>query len=201
MISKSVLKAKARLRTAAQQLERVEASTSYEEFADQWYLFLVAAKNVYTMLEQGSKDTPQCRQWFGGVKQVRKSDPLLQYLFQARDDDEHGLSDVTKLESASLSIGKVRSGYSNHVSMSFTTDAIGRPVVHNIESRDGLPVLIEAREPHIALMPVTGRGGVVYPPPTKHLGKLLPDDLPLTVGKAGLVYLEALVSEAEARVA
>lgn len=200
MLLKAVEKAKSRLRTAQSQLERIESAESYDDFSDNWYLFLVAAKNVLTMLEQGSKDTPQCRQWFGGIKERRRSDPLLQYLFQARDDDEHGIADVTKLEPSQLLIGKAAPGYSNSISMSFTTDAYGRPTFHKLESHDGLPVLIEEHGEHAVLMPVTGRGGVTYQPPAEHLGQPLPDKMPVTVGKAAVSWLASVVDEAEQRI-
>ena len=201
MDPKAVTKARARLRIARQQLEAAEKSASYHAFTDAWYLFLVAAKNVYTTLEQGAKASAQSRQWFGGKKNDRKSDELLQYLFQARDDDEHGLADVTMLNPGFLGIGKAAEGFSHSMSISMSTDEHGTPTIHKLESHDGLPILIEQKGPHAVLLPVTGRSSIRYDVPTQHLGKPLPDDLPLTVGKLGLAYLEALVAEAEARAA
>ena len=199
MLLKSVQKAKDRLRLAAKQLDQVACAENYQDFAGHWYLFLVSSKNIYTMLEQGAKDNPQCRQWFGGIKQTRKSDPLLQYLFQARNDDEHGLNDVTRLVPGHTAIGKAKPGYSKKISMSISTDEKGKLTINSLKSHDGLPVLIEQSSPHAVLMPVSGLGGIIYNPPIEHLGAPLPDDSPLTVGRLGLSYLEALVAEAERR--
>lgn len=201
MDPKAVSKAKARLRVAAHQLENAVKAKNHEEFSDHWYLFLIAAKNVYTILEQGAKTSPQSRQWFGAKKNERKNDPLLQYLFQARDDDEHGLGDVTKVAPGFVGIGTMEPGYSNSISFSVSQDEKGRVTFNNLESRDGLPIKIKAKPPHPVLLPVTGRGNIKYAPPATHLGHPLPDSQPISVGKAGLAYLEALVAEADSRAA
>lgn len=200
MDPRAIAKAHQRLRLATKQLAAAEAAHSYDDFSDAWYLFLIAAKNVYTCLEQGAKVSPQSRQWFGAKKNERKNDPLLQYLFQARDDDEHGLGDVTKLNPASVAVGKRAPGYSSHIALSISTDSAGSATIHELQSLDGLPVLIEPTQAHAVLLPVTARANVTYPPPEKHLGVRLSDGLPLTVGKLGIAYLEALVAEADARV-
>ena len=60
-------------------------------FDEHWVDFSVAWKSAYNKVEQAAKDTPQERQWFGSVKNERKHDPLLRYLFEARNDEEHGV--------------------------------------------------------------------------------------------------------------
>ncbi len=193
----AIAKAKARLRGAHTALEGARNAKSYEDFSDNWYNFLVSTKSVLNMLEQGAKSSPQSLQWFGNVKRTRRSDELLQYLFQARNDAEHGLAEVTKLEPGFLSIGRVAPGYSNHISLSLSTDGKGVPTIHKVESQDGLPVLMEGRAPHVTLVPVSGRGGETYRPPTQHLGSPLTDKLPVPVGEIYLRYLTKLIAEAE----
>lgn len=201
MDPRAVIKAKARLNIARQQLESARVSNTYSEFSDCWYLFLVAAKNVYTTLEQGAKANAQSRQWFGGKKDDRKCDPLLQYLFQARDDDEHGLADVTKLEPGHLAIGKAAPGYSRSMTISMSADERGVPTIHELQSNDGLPVLIENIPSRAVLLPVTGRGHIIYPVPDSHLGSAISDQSPVHIGELGLAYLTALVADAELRAA
>jgi hypothetical protein len=59
----AVTKAAGRLRLAAKHAEALKVCKSHEEFCDTWYQFLVTYKNVYTALDQGSKASPQSRQW------------------------------------------------------------------------------------------------------------------------------------------
>jgi hypothetical protein len=69
----------------------------------------------------------------------------------------------------------------------------------NLRSTDGKPILAETIPAHAVLIPITGRGNIVYQPPTEHLGKPLANQLPVAVGKLGLTYLESLIADAEAR--
>jgi hypothetical protein len=191
---KAIAKAKSRMRVAEKALSELKVSSEYEVFSDTWYTFLVAEKSVYTVLEQGAKISPQSRQWFGKVKQIRRDDELLQYLFEARNDDEHGLESSTVHVPGSLSIGVAREGYSR--SMRFS-GSIGMGGALNIESLDGKPVLIEETLPHVRLINVMARGNRTIPPPTTHRGSPLADHSPVNVAELGFVYLAELVAEAE----
>lgn len=197
MDPRSLTKARGRLRLVEKSISELEACKSHQEFEDTWYSFLVAAKNVYTTLEQGSKVSPQARQWFGGKKQQRKDDPLLQYLFQARDDDEHGLEPVTKLQPANIRIGANKPGFASGIRGGSIQIRNGKVVMDGVESTDGKPILIEVTPSHTGLAEVTGRGNIKYAPPTEHMGKKLESNMPIPVAKIALAYLATLVNEAE----
>jgi hypothetical protein len=155
----AVTKAAGRLRLAAKHAEALKVCKSHEEFCDTWYQFLVTYKNVYTALDQGSKASPQSRQWFGAKKNERRDDPLLQYLFQARDADEHGIESVTQFVPGSLAIGVAKPGFSQSVRISnLKVGADGALHRAEVASLDGLPVLVEETNPHSKLVAVTGRG-------------------------------------------
>ena len=70
------------------------SATNYADFEAAWTDFLVSTNAIYTILEVGAKGSPQSRQWFGRKKIERRNDPLLQYLHQARNADEHGMAPV-----------------------------------------------------------------------------------------------------------
>lgn len=172
--------------------------TDFETFTDLWYTFLTATKNIYTAIKNGSKSA-QDRQWFGAKDAERRNDELLQYLFQARDDDEHGLDMGAEHVRGSIGIGARREGFATGVRINFLRiDGRGNAFA-NLESIDGLPIAIEQRPPHIALRPVTGRGPVVYAPPTKHKGHEIDGRYPEPVARLALAYFEELVGEAESR--
>jgi hypothetical protein len=166
----------------------------YQSFTDDWYVFLVSAKNIYTTLEQGAKISPQSRQWFGGKKDIRRNDDLLQYLFQARDDAEHGLAQGTEHVPGHVAIGVAKPGYSNAMTLNGT---LGKGGTLHIQSNDGKPVLIEQTLPHTRLTTVYGRGNIPHKPPIMHLGKPLESNLPLPVAKLALIYFETLILEAD----
>lgn len=196
MDAKAITKAKSRLRVAGKALAELSLCKEYQEFSDTWYTFLGAAKNVYTVLEQGAKASAQSRQWFGGVKQFRKDDELLQYLFEARNDDEHGLECSTEHVPGSLAIGVSKPGGSNTMVFNGTFGPGGSM---NVTSLDGKSVLIEKTLPHARLIAVNARGGRTYNPPTSHKGQPVSDRSPSNVAALGLAYLTELVTDAERR--
>jgi hypothetical protein len=195
MDSRSIIKAKSRLLAARKAVSDLAACQDYQSFAATWYIFLFSCKGIYPVLEQGAKVSAQSRQWFGAKAAIRRADPLLQYLFQARDDDEHGINPVLENVPASVGIGVNRPGFSqsiwvNHLSCG--PDGMQGQVT----GADGKPVLIEVTRPHARLTVVQGRGKS-YAPPEMHLGIRLESNLPLPVACAGLAYFETLIREAE----
>lgn len=196
MDKKAVDKARSRLRVAIKANEDLGVCKNHDEFTDTWYTFLTAAKNIYTVLEQGAKVSPQSRQWFGARAAERRADDLLQYTYEARNDDEHGLEPISKHVPGSLDIGVSRPGFSNSIRLNGTLGHGGTMVV---ESLDGKPVLIEQTMPHVQLTSIRARGGRVLAPPTTHLGNKLPDSSPKTVADAAIGYLSGMVDDAERR--
>ena len=197
MDNKAITKSESRLRVARKALEGLRACQDYNNFVDLLYTYVTATKNIWTALEQGVKDSAQCRQWFGGKKNARKQDELMQYLFEARNDDEHGLEPITELHPGSLGIGVAKPGYSNSILFNSVTMKDGQVTV-DAQSLDGKPILIEQTAPHARLADVRARGRVISPPKS-HLGQPLADTSPLAVAELGYIYLERLLDEARTR--
>lgn len=189
MDARAIAKARSRLRVAEKAVQELAGynadfdtflddperfNDDIERFRELWYIFLAAAKNVWTVLEQGSKASPQSKQWFGGKKNVRRADPLLQYMFEARNDDEHGLQFMGE-----------------HVPGRITGS-------RRVETPEGPAILIEGIPPHIKLVAVRGRGGRIIQPPTEHKGQPLSDNSPHKLAALCLAYLSSLVIEAAA---
>lgn len=194
MDRKAVTKAESRLNTATQLLAELRQCKNYADFCSKWYLFLVSAKNVYTSLEKGARENAKTRQWwFAEKKSERHDDPLLQYLFQARDDDEHGLEPVTAYDPGGLAVGVRKEGFSNAVGLTMVDGKM------TVTSLDGLPVLVKREPPRVRLIEVTGRGGIKYTPPKFHLGQPIDDPAPLHVAELAVAYLTGLLEDARAR--
>jgi len=171
----AITKARSRLLTAKGALGDLQTCRDYNLFAAKWYIFLVAFKGVYSALGRGAEASPQSRQWFGARNRERRSDPLLQYLYQARDDDEHGLNPVTARVSDRLSIGG--SG-PNHTLQFDVSGPTGLGWTLQATGGDGKPVPFEYAPAHVRLVQVHGRDkGNTYDPPEEHLGVKLTSNL------------------------
>jgi len=192
MNPKAITKAESRLRVCQKALVALGQCKTYNEFTDVWYTFLTAAKGIYTTLEQGAKTSPQSRQWFGAKARERRSDGLLQYVYQARDDEEHGIEPGSELVPGYTAIGKTAPGFSSKIRV----DTGSRGEMH-VASLDGKPVLIEQVFPHVQLITVRGRDGKLYLPPEGHLGQPLEDKSPGSVAQLTIAYLIALLEEAK----
>jgi len=191
----AVNKAETRIAKAKQCLQQIEASKSFTEFSSAWTDFLVALNGAHTILEQGAKESPQSRQWYGGKKVERRKDPLLGYLHQARNADEHGLEPIAELKSGSIEIGPSASGAPVHL-RSLHVSPDGR-VSGEFRSVDGLPPRIVIELPRVRLITVVDtRYMTKCDPPAEHLGSKLTDISPLAVAKLGMTYHEDLVTQA-----
>jgi hypothetical protein len=161
-------------------------------FEDHWTEFLVHWKGAYTKVQQAAKDTPQELQWFGGVNRERKNDPLLRWLFEARNDEEHGLVrsavnrpelTMVRLHEDALTTGIMR-----------LADGSWRLVGEDgkiIEGDYGPSLPAES-----SLQPVKERNGTVVPPPTSHMSNPM-EPKPLIAALLGAQWLESLVKTAE----
>ena len=182
-------KAAGRLRSAQRAVVALaQADELYNQY-DHWVEFLVAWKGVYSQLQQAAKSTPQEMQWFGKINAERKKDTLLMYLYEARNDEEHGTN-----ASVNVLPGKAKIKIEHDVRFSnikieddslFLVDEQGK-VVHG-------PTPIS--KPLLLLKPVLARGDRVIKPPHVYDGKpIIPN--PLTVAQIGLQYAETLFSRA-----
>jgi hypothetical protein len=92
----SIEAARNSLERAKTALGAMQNADSFEKLEEAWSDFLTVANRVYTKLEQGAKDKGTHKSWFGRKKHERRQDPMLKYIKNARDVDEHGLARITE---------------------------------------------------------------------------------------------------------
>lgn len=122
--------------------EMVEISVGdFSTYEKAWREFLRRTERVWSKTQAAVHTMPGWKKIESEIAALRKSDPLLQYLVQARNAEEHSIADVTQDWNANLKAIQV----GNKVHLSW--DHWDRP-----------------------LLPVINRG-VTYHPPRQHLGK------------------------------
>ena len=194
----AIIKAQRRLDKARKALENVAHSTNHDDFESAWTDLLISLNTIMTVLEKGAKDSPQSRQWFGGKKKEVRTDPLLRYLVQARNADEHGLEKVSEHVPASLSVG--RGNRFVHIEY-VKFDHLGR-MSAKFTALDGRPLDVTHTLPHAALVAVSDdRFGDTFAPPNEHLGQSIDDPSPYWAGEKAVAYYQALITEAAQRAA
>ncbi len=192
MKAEAITKARSRLTRAKEAIAVLHTPEGQDRFEADWTDFLLASNTVYTVLEQGAKATPQSRQWFGRKKLERRRDPLLQYLHQARNADEHGLEATYDCTNQTLDV-TFPPGHAPKTTTIKLDD--GTEITADVPANsEGM--LIEVRLFHLVTVR-DSRYGTAYDPPAEHLGLPLEHGTnPLFVADLALDYLDALIDEA-----
>ena len=173
-------------------LRKGETLLDETEFQIHWVDFLVQWKGVYMKLQQAAKSSPQERQWFGALNNERRNDPLLRWLYEARNDEEHhGLieSAIRKPESHVYRLLK-NGPISGRIDM-------GNPGV--ILDMEGEIVAVRvSHEPEVSMLQevVEKDGKKKVPAPTSHLGRSMPPH-PILAALLGLRWIAAALAKAE----
>jgi hypothetical protein len=94
MKKNAIEKAKKWMKNASVHFHALAQPRNFEEFEPAWSQFLVAINRAFTALDLGAKDDAKTQTWWSKKKHEWKSDPLLQFLHQARNTDEHGLQSI-----------------------------------------------------------------------------------------------------------
>jgi hypothetical protein len=180
--------ARTEYRRAAESLAAVATTNDFPTLEKHWASFLVSAGRVFTKVEQGAKVCSKSKAWWGSKVHQRRTDPLLCYLWHARNADEHTLQRINQLQPGQA---KVIEPTKEEI------EQLERAMKN--ETRPWAPLgMVEWTPEHVLLLPVVDRG-VRYDPPKRHLGKAVESSSPAHIGGLALAYLDGMLKEAEAR--
>lgn len=183
-----------RLRRAAKAATSLAVTRSYREFEDLWEQFLNDSNAFFDQMHVITKPNARTSSWYGAKHAERRRDPLLKYIWEARNSNEHSVADVTHFVQGNRLIGIPGPGQSNAISIS---GIIGGPDENfRVTPLDGLPVHSIIEPSHAVLLPVKSRDGRIYEPPQSHLSVQLQDVSPGSVASLAVAYMERLIVEA-----
>ena len=184
----AVQQAKARLERAVDALAKMEQSIAFSALEESWANFLVAVKIVFAKLGEGAKGDTKSEGWFARVLSEQRSDPLLRFLYHARNAEEHGLDrsieqayDIQVVEGVRLEVDAILEPNGD---VTFRNASEPREVVHfNLK---GTPKAI-----------IDGRSGKIIGAPTEHLGSPISDPSIFGIAHLAVAYLERLIGDAQ----
>lgn len=175
---------------AVASLADMKVANDFPTIERHWTAFLVNAGRVFTKLEQGAKTVGKSDAWFGRKKRERRTDPLLCYLWHARNADEHTLQQVTKLNPGHAKVTQVNeidSQDEEFVAIQRQMDIDGRPYA--------ILGKVEGVWPHPELLDVVDKG-VRFKPPALHLDQPLINTSPAHIGDLAMEYLDGMLTQA-----
>ena len=145
---------------------------SFVEYEQAWREFLRRVERIYGKTRAASRNLPQWQPINSRVHQLREKDPLLLYVRQARNADEHTIQDVA---------------------------SDWQPEPYAVPIGDGA-VEVHFKHGDRPLLPVTVRG-VTYEPARAHLGASFADSLgkgrdePAIVAEMTLSFYAEFINE------
>ena len=185
-------RAKSELRAATSAIGRMKAARTFPEFEDAWRDFLSSLEKVWKKAERETDVVrAQFAPWRKPAEDERRQDPLLRYVFHARNVDHHTIQEIVQHVPGSTAVGptSMPGGVWHIESMTLQDGQL-------VEYRGNTPIRVDITPTRIKLLEVKDRG-VSYPPPDRHLGQPLPAPDPVTVAELALSYYSRFVANVE----
>lgn len=186
-------RARKELRAAERELGAMRAALAASDwgaYEDAWRGLLSALGQCWNAVQHAGagRGGQAFARWFSTHSALRKGDPLLRYLHQARHASEHAAADSAAVRPASVTVRYPQGGGVAH--------GLVIDVARNRLYYHGSPgAELTSEDERVELVRVQNRG-VWYNPPTQHLGASLAATDPVAVGTAGLAYCAAMVDDA-----
>lgn len=196
--------AKERLRAMERGMESLNRLDELSDINTAWTNLIAAGDIIYEKLKLATRDT-SFSDWYGKKIKQRRSDPLLNYLWQARNVEHHGGSSLTVLK-----FGPAYEPVPKDIAVRIKNILLLSDVDVNIAEHDDANDVMEMayelddgtvfvpkgkpRQAAIMLEKFSSRG-VVYVPPTEHLG-IKADFTVHNAAAAYVAFMKELLSEA-----
>lgn len=165
------------------------AAHTIDEFEEQWKEFLRRLERVWNKAIAHFGKSPKWNGWQGKYDNLRRRDPLLSYLVNARGAEEHTVNEVVGREPGGIGINPAE-GNSLYIE---------RMEIKNgtLSIRSPQKVKIEFLAARMTLVPVVNRGRR-YGLPSHHLGNSIDPSNVLGVAELAVKFYEEALAQAEA---
>ena len=171
-------------------VEKMKRARSLAELEELWKPYLRHLDRTWNKAEAHFSRSPKWSGWQGKYLKERSKDPLICYLVQARNIEEHSIDEITEKRDGFLGVDPAGPG--QILRFSLQTGANGEIV----NFKANTPARITFSPSHVALLPVSNRGRV-YQPPTSHLGDPInPNDI-IAIATIGIQFYSGFLFAAE----
>jgi len=169
-------------------IEGMRNSRSLDQFEEQWKSLLHRLERIWNKTSHYYGKSPKWNGWKGKYEQLRKKDPLLIYLVNARGADEHTVNEILSREPGGIGINPAEGNslYIERMSINRGQISIKSPQKIRI---DFIPAKTK-------LLPVVNRGRT-YPVPASHRGKVIDPTKVVEVAETAVEFYEEFLNDAE----
>ncbi len=182
------------LNIAENALEEMKNTTSFQVFQENWENYLFRIERAWEFTERTLKQRKGFQQWHKPYTELRKKDPLLIFLRQARNAEMHSVSVTVAKPLKVMVADKLGRGFHlNSISSklengTLTIDLDSPDILLDFDAR-----LVPA-DPEVVRFKNRGKW---YNPPWHHLRERIRDLHPVSIAYLGLQFYKAYVNEAE----
>lgn len=179
---------------AASEIEKMKQTTSFDEFRESWENFLFRIERAWELTERKLRGKKGFEKWHKPYTILRKKDPLLIFLKQARNSEMHSTSSTVSKPLKLILEDKTGRGLTvNSISSKLEKGTL----TIDIGTYDLLPDLgvnIVPTEPELVKIKNRGKW---YHPPWTHLMEKIYDLNPVSIAEMGHKFYSTYVTEAE----
>lgn len=174
---------------------RMTVATTFDAREHEWRSFLNWIDQVLSKLHAGYAGIGgRVEPWIGSQASIQRTDPLLLYLAQARNADQHTLGECVEVKPGQYEFivpGTAPDGGAVYIKL---LEMRGGRVV---EYRGNTPAIEHVTPARMEVLPVTSRGRQ-YAPPTEHLGSPVASRDPLVLADLAVRHYERVLREFQA---
>ena len=179
-------------------ISAMASTRNFLKFHKEWQDFLFRIDRAWEVAERSLRRSPGFQNWFRPYAQQRKKDPLLVFLFQARNAETHAIAPTVDKPLGLV----VREKYGHPFRASKIASSLeDGTLTIDIETapEDSLLTYEAVLLPSSPVLVRFQNRGRWYEVPTSHLGNELRSSHPVDVARAGLAFYSAFIREAEHR--
>jgi hypothetical protein len=188
-----LIHARKELQLAGESLAALRTAKNLQQLDESWIKFLRDIERTWNKVRAHMKHNTKWQGWpeRGRIEELRKSDPLLSYLRNARGAEEHGVADITIKQPARIAVNPA----DRRKRLNIDTLRIVNGTITELKADQ--PLMVDVLQPaRFELAPVVNRG-VTYAVPTLHEGVLLGGSDPITVGTAAIAFYTRVLDHIE----
>lgn len=179
---------------ARKAIDKMKSTKDFSEFQESWENFLFRIERAWEFTERTLKNRKGFQQWHKPYTDLRKKDPLLVFLRQARNAEMHSVSPTVSKPLKMAIVDKSGRGFQLNSISSKLEDGT---LTIDLDSPDillDLDTKIVPTNPEVVRFKNRGKW---YNPPWQHLRERISDLHPVALAELGLSFYRAYVNEAE----
>lgn len=180
----------AEIKRASAAIDEMRVSADLDVYEENWKEYLRRIERSFNKVQAYYSKSPKYSGWIGKYTKLRKDDPLLRYLTNARGADEHTVADISARSAGGVAFNPP-AGSNTLVLKNFR---ISEGVIY-ADAPNGVSISFIPEK--VRLLAVKNRG-VIYDVPHSHLGEAVDPFDVVGVAEYGLKFYSSVISEAEA---